>query len=251
MPCTFRHWETARPIAKNISGTASANMPVFALNDSLTFPPPQLARADGLLAIGGDLSPERLLLAYRLGIFPWYGPGEPLLWWTPDPRLVLFPAELRISRRLERTIRRGKFHVTYDRDFAQVIHLCGETRRESGTWLNPQLIEAFCRLHRMGFAHSVECYLGDQLVGGLYGLALDRIFFGESMFSLVSDSSKVALAGLVEKLTARNYVAIDCQVRTNHLLSMGAREISRDHFLGVLREEIHIVAPDDPWDKLP
>ncbi|HSH12663.1 MAG TPA: leucyl/phenylalanyl-tRNA--protein transferase, partial [Desulfurivibrionaceae bacterium] len=187
-------------------------MPVFALNDSLAFPPPQLARSDGLLAVGGDLSPERLLLAYRLGIFPWYSPGEPILWWAPDPRLVLFPAELRISRRLARTIRQGKFRVVYDRDFAQVIRLCGATRSESGTWLDPPLIEAFCRLHALGYAHSVECYLGDQLVGGLYGLALDRICFGESMFSLAPDSSKVALAGLVATLTARDFIAIDCQV---------------------------------------
>lgn len=222
-------------------------MPVFALNNSLTFPSPHLARSDGLLAVGGDLSPERLLLAYRLGIFPWYSPGEPILWWAPDPRLVLFPAELRISRRLVRTIRQGKFRVTYDRDFAGVIRLCGETRSESGTWLDSPLIEAFCRLHALGYAHSVECYLGDQLVGGLYGLALDRIFFGESMFSLVPDSSKVALAGLVATLTTRRFIAIDCQVRTDHLLRMGAREVSGEHFSRLLEEGIQTVAPMGRW----
>ncbi|NTV14942.1 MAG: leucyl/phenylalanyl-tRNA--protein transferase [Desulfobulbaceae bacterium] len=223
-------------------------MPVFSLNDSLVFPPPQLARSDGLLAVGGDLSPERLLLAYRLGIFPWYGPGEPILWWAPDPRLVLFPAELRISQRLARTIRQGKFHVTCDRDFAQVIHLCGETRRESGTWLNPPLIAAFCHLHALGYAHSVECYRDAELVGGLYGLALDRVFFGESMFSLVPDSSKVALAGLVSILKGRDFAVIDCQVRTAHLLSLGAREIGGQDFFQLLAQNIHTITPSRRWD---
>ena len=226
-------------------------MPVFALNDSLAFPPPQLARSDGLLAVGGDLSPERLLQAYRLGIFPWYGPGEPLLWWAPDPRLVLFPAELRISRRLARTIRQGRFQVACDRDFAQVIRLCGETRQESGTWLDPPLIAAFGQLHAQGYAHSVECYLEGRLVGGLYGLALDRIFFGESMFSLVPDSSKVALAGLVTCLQARGFTAIDCQVRTDHLLSMGAREIAGRDFSQLLQEGIKTVAPTGRWPDIP
>jgi leucyl/phenylalanyl-tRNA--protein transferase len=222
-------------------------MPVFALNDSLAFPPPELARSDGLLAVGGDLSPERLLLAYRLGIFPWYAPGEPLLWWAPDPRLVLFPAELRISRRLARTIRQGRFRVCCDRNFAQVIHLCGETRSRTGTWLDPPLIEAFCRLHALGYAHSVECYLGEELIGGLYGLALDRIFFGESMFSLVPDSSKVALAALVVTLKAQGFAGIDCQVRTEHLLSLGAREISGRDFRQLLQEKIQAVGPAGLW----
>ena len=223
-------------------------MPVFSLNQSLAFPPPQLARADGLLAVGGDLSPERLLLAYQMGIFPWSGPGEPLLWWAPDPRLVLFPEELRIPRRLARTIRQQRFRVEFDRDFAQVIRLCGETRQETtGTWLDPPLIKAFCHLHRLGFAHSVECYLGERLVGGLYGLALDRVFFGESMFSLVRDSSKVALAGLAARLRERNFSVIDCQVRTEHLLRLGAREIAGAQFFQLLRENIGHTAPDGPW----
>lgn len=226
-------------------------MPVFSLNESLAFPPPQLARSDGLLAVGGDLSPERLLLAYRLGIFPWYSPGEPLLWWAPNPRLVLFPEELLISRRLARTIRQGKFHITCDRDFAKVIRLCGETRSQTGTWLDPPLIAAFSRLHELGYAHSVECYLGDELVGGLYGLALDRIFFGESMFSLAPDSSKVALAGLVALLKKRGFAAIDCQVRTDHLLSLGAREIGDSDFAQLLLENIGHTTPDGSWSKIP
>jgi leucyl/phenylalanyl-tRNA--protein transferase len=225
-------------------------MPVFALNDSLSFPPPQLARSDGLLAVGGDLRPERLLLAYRLGIFPWYSPGEPLLWWAPDPRLVLFPDELKISRRLARTLRQGRFSVSADRDFAQVIHLCGETRSATGTWLDPPLIAAFCRLHALGYAHSVECYRDGELVGGLYGLALGRIFFGESMFSLVRDSSKVALAGLVTYLQGRGYSAIDCQVRSEHLLSLGAREISGEQFSQLLQAGIQTVVPTPRWDDL-
>jgi leucyl/phenylalanyl-tRNA--protein transferase len=223
-------------------------MPVFSLDNSLTFPSPQLARDDGLLAVGGDLAPERLLLAYRLGIFPWYGTGEPILWWSPDPRLVLFPPELKISRRLARTIRQGRFRIEFDRDFAQVIHLCGETRRHTGgTWLDQPLIEAFRRLHQLGYAHSVECYQGERLVGGLYGLALDRVFFGESMFSLVPDSSKIALTALVGYLTSRNFAIIDCQVRTDHLLTLGAREISGERFSRLLRENIAHTAPDGSW----
>jgi leucyl/phenylalanyl-tRNA--protein transferase len=225
-------------------------MPVFALNDTLAFPPPSLARSDGLLAVGGDLSPERLLLAYRLGIFPWYGPGEPLLWWAPDPRLVLFPEELHISRRLSRTIRQGRFRVAFDRNFTEVIRLCGETRSQTGTWLDPPLIEAFRYLHKLGYAHSVECYLDEALVGGLYGLALDRIFFGESMFSLVRDASKVALAGLVAILMTRGCTAIDCQVRSEHLLSMGAREIGGSDFSQLLQEKIDHITPDGTWSKI-
>lgn len=227
-------------------------MPVYSLDQSLVFPPPQLARADGLLAVGGDLTPERLLQAYRLGIFPWYGPGEPILWWAPDPRLILFPAELKISRRLARTIRQNRFRIEFDLDFARVIQLCGETRRHrGGTWLDRPLIEAFCRLHRLGYAHSVECYQDGRLVGGLYGLALDRIFFGESMFSLVRDSSKVALAALVTHLQARSFALIDCQVRTEHLLSLGAREIGGDRFYRLLLEHIGNTAPDGSWSAPP
>ncbi|NTV13478.1 MAG: leucyl/phenylalanyl-tRNA--protein transferase [Desulfobulbaceae bacterium] len=224
-------------------------MPVFALNASLVFPPPELARGDGLLAVGGDLAPERLLLAYRQGIFPWYGPGEPLLWWAPNPRLVLFPAELRVSRRLARTIRQGRFRVAFDCDFANVIRLCGEIRQDSGTWLNPQLMAAFCRLHELGYAHSVACYHNEELVGGLYGLALDRVFFGESMFSLVPDSSKVALVGLVAILKQLGFYLIDCQVRTDHLLSLGAREINGKDFAQLLRENIGHTTPAGSWSK--
>ena len=207
-------------------------MPVFQLSDSLLFPPPALAREDGLLAVGGDLSVPRLLLAYQHGIFPWSSPGEPILWWSPDPRLVLFPAEFHLAKRLARTIRQQVFSITLDTAFAQVIRACGQTRRKEGqgTWLDEDMIRAYCALHDHGYAHSVECWQNGELVGGLYGVALGGVFFGESMFSLVPDSSKVALAGLVERLKGWDFALIDCQVGTGHLERLGAREISGAEF---------------------
>lgn len=208
-------------------------MAIFSLNKDLVFPPPDLAEPDGLLAIGGDLSPRRLLLAYRQGIFPWYAPGTPILWWSPDPRLVLFPDELRISHSLRRVLKKARFRVTFDAAFRAVIEACALVRIRQGeeTWLVPEMIEAYHRLHRMGAAHSVETWLDGQLVGGLYGVAVGRVFFGESMFSIVSDASKVALVHLVERLKGSGYDFIDCQVTTKHLLRMGAREIPRTEFL--------------------
>ncbi|MFA7346373.1 MAG: leucyl/phenylalanyl-tRNA--protein transferase, partial [Desulfurivibrionaceae bacterium] len=177
-------------------------MPVFQLSDSLLFPPPALAEEDGLLAVGGDLSVPRLLLAYQHGIFPWYSPGEPILWWSPNPRLVLFPEEFHLSKRLGRTIRQQVFSTTFDTDFSGVINQCANLRLDDGqgTWLDEAMIQAYCELHELGHAHSVECRQEGKLVGGLYGVSLGAVFFGESMFSLVRDSSKVALAGLVERL---------------------------------------------------
>lgn len=207
-------------------------MPVFQLDDRLLFPPPSLAREDGLLAVDGDLSVSRLLLAYQQGIFPWYSPGETILWWSPDPRLVLLPAEFHLSRSLARTIRRQIFDVTFDTDFAGVIRQCAQIRRkdDKGTWLSEEMIEAYQRLHELGYAHSVECRRAGELVGGLYGVALGAAFFGESMFSLVPDSSKVAMAALVARLKAWDFELIDCQVTTGHLQRMGAREISGAEF---------------------
>jgi len=207
-------------------------MPVFQLSDSLIFPPPALAREDGLLAVGGDLSVPRLLLAYQHGIFPWYSPGEPILWWSPNPRLVLIPEEFHLAKRLARTIRQQVFSITFDTDFAQVIKACGQTRRKDGqgTWLDEAMILAYCQLHDQGYAHSVECWQNGELVGGLYGVALGAVFFGESMFSLTPDSSKVALAGLVERLKGWEFELIDCQVGTGHLQRLGAREISGEEF---------------------
>jgi leucyl/phenylalanyl-tRNA--protein transferase len=207
-------------------------MPVFQLDKSISFPPPQMAREDGLLAVGGDLSAPRLLLAYHLGIFPWYSPGEPLLWWAPDPRVVLFPDKFHLSRSLARTIRRQTFTVTFDRAFAEVIGNCAALRRNQGqgTWLSEEMIAAYRGLHELGYAHSVECWRGDELQGGLYGVALGSVFFGESMFSLAPNSSKVALATLVRQLRFWDFALIDCQVASKHLRSLGAEEITGEDF---------------------
>ncbi|MCL5406146.1 MAG: leucyl/phenylalanyl-tRNA--protein transferase [Deltaproteobacteria bacterium] len=215
-------------------------MPVYRLSDELVFPHPSLADPEGLLAVGGDLSPERLLLAYANGIFPWYSDSDPILWWSPDPRLVLFPAELKISRSLMRTIKKQVFKVTVDGAFGKVIRACARTREE--TWLTAEMIEAYETLHELGFAHSVETFCEDRLVGGLYGVALGRAFFGESMFSVMSDASKVALVCLVQHLSERGFELIDCQMPTEHLKRLGAREIPRKEFLALLR-----AALDDKW----
>jgi leucyl/phenylalanyl-tRNA--protein transferase len=208
-------------------------MPVFTLSKRLSFPPPHLAIKEGLLAVGGDLSPERLLLAYRNGIFPWYSPGEPILWWSPDPRLVLYPDELRISRSLHKVIKRKTFQITFDKSFDSVIQACADAKRSygEGTWITDEMKAAYCELHRQGYAHSAEAWQGDTLVGGLYGLAIGRAFFGESMFSRVSNASKVAFVTLVENLKRLKFSLIDCQVRTDHLIRFGAREVPRKVFL--------------------
>jgi leucyl/phenylalanyl-tRNA--protein transferase len=194
-----------------------------------------LREPDGLLALGGDLCSERLLLAYRSGIFPWFGPRQPILWWSPDPRLVLFPEQLNISRSLARVLRRDRFTVTMDRDFPAVIAQCAAPRRgQAGTWITDEMRAAYLRLHDEGHAHSVECWLDDELVGGLYGVAIGHIFFGESMFTTVPDASKVAFVRLVEQLRNWGYPLVDCQVHTDHLASLGASAIARDEFIGIL-----------------
>ena len=182
--------------------------------------------------MGGDLSPERLLLSYHLGIFPWYNPGEDILWWSPDPRLVLFPDDFHLSRSLARAIKRREFTTTFDTSFAEVIRNCAETRldQQEGTWIDEEMIEAYCKLHELGYAHSVESWQDGELKGGLYGVSLGSVFFGESMFSLAPNSSKVAMAALVEKLINWEFDMIDCQVGTAHLKSLGAEEISGDEF---------------------
>ena len=208
-------------------------MPVFRLAADLVFPPPELASAQGLLAVGGDLSTDRLLLAYAQGIFPWYNPGEPILWWSPDPRLVLYPRNMHVSRRLARTIRQKRFKITFDQAFEQVISVCANdhTRRYGGTWIDADMVAAYCDLHRAGFAHSVEAWQADQLAGGLYGVSLGRCFFGESMFTRVSNASKVALVTLARRLRQWHFAMIDCQVSSAHLMRMGATEIPRQRFL--------------------
>jgi len=192
------------------------------------------------LAIGGDLSPERLLLAYRMGIFPWYSNGDPILWWSPDPRFVLFPKEFHVARRLARTIRQGVFRVTRDAAFRDVIHGCAQARgpgRED-TWITEEMMRAYIRLHEEGWAHSVEAWFENQLAGGLYGVSIGRAFFGESMFTRKSNASKVAMVHLIEHIRQRGFGFVDCQVRTRHLVRMGAREISRTQFLSLLRGAI-------------
>ena len=212
---------------------------------TLHFPPVELATPEGLLAVGGDLSSERLLQAYRQGIFPWYNPGQPILWWSPDPRTVLFPEKLRVSRSLAKTLRRNTYRVTMDMAFEQVIDACAAPRRNNlsgGTWITSEMRAAYCRLHREGYAHSVEVWSESTLVGGLYGVSLGGVFFGESMFSHQTDASKVALTSLVRQLQAWKFSVIDCQVASDHLFTLGAEEIPRSAFLALL--ETALTQPD-------
>lgn len=222
---------------------------IFALTDEIVFPPPQLAREDGLLAIGGDLSEERLLLAYSMGIFPWYSEGDPILWWSPDPRFILELDELYISKRLARTIRQGVFDITCDTAFADVIKACSKKRpgKDEGTWIVPEMADAYCRLHELGFAHSIECWQQGKLVGGLYGIALGKIFFGESMFSQEANASKVALAYLVELLRKWDFNLIDCQVESEHLALLGAKEIPGLEFRQRLQQYVKINQKQGTW----
>jgi leucyl/phenylalanyl-tRNA--protein transferase len=207
-----------------------------------------LAEPNGLLAAGADLSLPRLLEAYRNGIFPWFSRDQPILWWSPDPRMVLFPAELKVSRSLARTLRNARFEVRADTSFDAVIEGCRQPRRgESGTWITEEMAEAYGTLHRAGFAHSVETWLDGNLVGGLYGVALGRAFFGESMFARVSDASKVALVALARQLQHWGFGVIDCQMNTAHLASLGAREIPRAEFTRRLRELVHYAPVPVPW----
>lgn len=207
---------------------------VFQLDDNdCVFPSAELADDDGLLAIGGDLSPMRLLTAYANGIFPWYSEDEPLMWWSLDPRLVIRPGEMRVSHSLRQSLRSGKFEVRIDTNFRSVMRHCADTPREGqdGTWITDEMVEAYCKLHEMGFAHSFETYQDGQLVGGLYGIAIGKAFFGESMFHTVSDASKVAFYHLHHFLQRNGFRLIDCQQETPHLISLGAYPIPRQDFL--------------------
>lgn len=224
-------------------------MPVFRLIDEPIFPSPEFAEPDGLLAIGGDLHPVRLVTAYSMGIFPWFSEGDPLLWWSPAPRLVLFPAEFHLPRRLARLLKAGPFAVTADTAFAEVVAACATAsgRREHGTWITPEMQQAYIRLHELGFAHSIECWRDGELAGGLYGVCLDRIFFGESMFTRITDASKVALATLVQHTLRLGIALIDCQMTTDHLLRFGARELSRETFQVQLETHIDHCLPQKKW----
>lgn len=210
------------------------------------FPDPETAERepDGLLAVGGDLSAERLLNAYRQGIFPWYSHGQPILWWSPDPRMVLFPDQLHVSRSLRRVLRRGRFRITFDLAFDAVVEACAAPRKdEAGTWITGEMKEAYRRLHRLGHAHSAEAWHEGELAGGVYGVQLGSLFFGESMFSRVSDASKAAFVQLVRSLQAHGCPLVDCQVHTAHLESLGAILVPRRRFLEVLASHV-----DQPFD---
>lgn len=208
-------------------------MPVFSLSKKILFPPAELADESGILAVGGDLSTERLLSAYSHGIFPWYSDGEPIIWWSPDPRFVLFPEELRVSRSMRQVLKRKTFSFTFDTSFAEVINRCGAPRKDqNGTWITDEMKDAYIRLHELGFAHSVEAWQDNELAGGLYGISLGNCFFGESMFTRVSNASKAAFIVLTRSLEGLGFPVIDCQVHTDHLESLGARFITREKFLG-------------------
>jgi len=210
-----------------------------------------LKEPNGLLAVGGCLSPRRLVNAYRHGIFPWYGEGEPILWWSPDPRLVLFPEKLHVSRRLRKTMKGTEFSCSYDTCFDQVIDACAETRaRADGTWISPEIRQAYCQLHELGLAHSFETRRDGKLVGGLYGLSLGRVFFGESMFHRESDASKAAFAFAVKHLQEWGYRLIDCQVYTDHLVSLGAEEIPRKAFILLLDDYCDLPPSVSAWRKV-
>ncbi len=228
-------------------------MTIFRLSDTLAFPQPHLADQDGLLAVGGDLSQERLLLAYRLGIFPWFLEGEPYLWWSPDPRLVLYPDELIVSKSLKKTMKQNTFHITFDSAFHQVIQSCANTRekKNEATWIVQEMIHAYVNLHQSGYAHSVEAWSNGKLAGGLYGVALGRCFFGESMFSNKSNASKVAFVHLVQYLKKQSYQMIDCQVTTAHLKRFGAREIPRKEFLKQLDLAMKWPTNNRSWNPHP
>lgn len=211
---------------------------MYLLSKDLVFPPVYLANKDGLLAVGGDLSAERLLLAYKNGIFPWYSEGEPIIWYSPDPRMVLFPKNLKISKSMKQIIRKNQFMATFNQNFSEVIANCKNSYREGqgGTWITDEMEQAYINLHNLGIAKSVEVWEGNELVGGLYGIDLGHVFCGESMFSKVSNASKFAFIYLVQKLEKEYYTLIDCQVYNAHLDSLGAEEISRSEFLTYLKK---------------
>ena len=210
---------------------------MYYLSSALFFPPIDQANRDGILAIGGDLSPERLQLAYKSGIFPWFEDGEPIIWWSPNPRMVLFLDELIVSKSMRNILNRDSFKVTFNQDFRAVISNCQKIKRDgqNGTWITNEMIDAYCNLHELGIAKSVEVWQNDTLVGGLYGIDLGHVFCGESMFSKVSNASKVAFIALVNQLKKEEYKLLDCQVYNPHLESLGCREIKRDYFIKILQ----------------
>ncbi len=219
-------------------------------NEEIYFPDPRYASKEGLVAVNGDLSPERILFAYSIGIFPWYGKDEPILWWSPDPRMVLYLDKFKVHRSLKKIIKKDIFEVKFDTNFEEVIKMCATIKRkhEDETWILPEVIEAYTRLHHLGFAHSVETYLDGELVGGLYGVSIGKMFSGESMFSKVSNASKVALYYLVEKLKEWNFDFIDCQIPSEHFKKWGGIEVSRDKFLDQLEIAVKKETKIGKWE---
>lgn len=224
-------------------------MPIYILDDDLHFPDPSLANKDGLLAIGGDLSPERLLNAYANGIFPWFDEDSAILWWSTDPRMILLPGSFKRSHSLKQTLKNGNFEVRFDEAFERVIQSCSVTERkdQDGTWITAEMIDAYLKLHRLGYAHSVETYRQGKLVGGLYGVSLGKAFFGESMFHVERDASKVALSALVDRLVEWDFHFIDAQQKTEHLRSLGAHTIPRSEFLGMLQFALKFPTVTGKW----
>lgn len=217
-------------------------MPVYWLDsEEVSFPPVELSLPDGLLAVGGDLSVKRLLEAYRCGIFPWYNDPDPIMWWSPDPRLVLFPDRLHVAKSMRLLFNKKIYEVSFNREFGRVMKLCGEISRkgQAGTWINPDMIDAYTAFHKAGYAHSVEVWGGEELVGGLYGVAIGKIFYGESMFALKPNASKFGFISLVRQLASKGFKLIDCQQDTPHLRSLGAELIDRRVFSQILDENFH------------
>jgi leucyl/phenylalanyl-tRNA--protein transferase len=226
-------------------------MPVYRLGDKVGFPPAERAGRGGLLAVGGDLSPRRLLRAYARGIFPWYGEGEPILWWSPAPRFVLFPREFHCGATLKKVLRRGDFRFTFDRAFAEVIQACALPRPDQpGTWITPEMRDAYVELHRLGYAHSLEAWREGILAGGIYGLSLGHCFFAESMFHFENDASKAALAVLAATLARMDFSVIDCQVPTPHMAAWGARSIPRRRYLELVRSGLRQRTLRGNWGEL-
>ncbi|WP_035727090.1 leucyl/phenylalanyl-tRNA--protein transferase [Eisenibacter elegans] len=224
----------------------------YFLDQNLYFPPVELADEDGILALGGDLSQERLLLAYRSGIFPWYSQGDPIIWWSPNPRFVLYPKNLKVSKSMRTILRQGRFRVSFDQAFEQVIGACRHIPRSGqyGTWITDEMLQAYLDLHHQGYAHSVEVWQDEQLVGGLYGVSMGRVFFGESMFSKVSNASKAGFLTLTQKLAQLDFQLIDCQVHTTHLESLGAIHIPRTTFVQQLHHLLRIPTWRGNWQSL-
>jgi leucyl/phenylalanyl-tRNA---protein transferase len=226
-------------------------MPIFALRKDIVFPPVELADKSGILAVGGDLTPERLIEAYGNGIFPWYSEGDPIIWWSPDPRFVLYPDEIKISKSMRQVLRRGLFTITFDRSFREVIDACrGPRRDDAGTWITDDMFEAYIELHRLGYAHSVEAWYEGSLAGGLYGVSLGTCFFGESMFTKMSNASKAALITLTVILGGHGFHLVDCQVYTEHLKSLGARHIPRNEFINSVKKGLLAETILGSWEHL-